>query len=79
MLALSHRGAAQTCPWSLQGLPRGPWAVLIGPEGGFSPPERKRLRDATFVTPISLGPRILRADTAAVALLTLSQAHLGDW
>lgn len=64
---------------ALSGLPRGPWAVLIGPEGGFSPPERKRLRDATFVTPISLGPRILRADTAAVALLTLFQAHLGDW
>ena len=64
---------------ALSGLPRGPWAVLIGPEGGFSPLERKRLRDATFVTPISLGPRILRADTAAVALLTLFQAHLGDW
>ena len=64
---------------ALSGLPRGPWAVLIGPEGGFSPAERKRLRDATFVTPISLGPRILRADTAAVALLTLFQAHLGDW
>lgn len=64
---------------ALSGLPRGPSAVLIGPEGGFSPPERKRLRDATFVTPISLGPRILRADTAAVALLTLFQAHLGDW
>ena len=64
---------------ALSGLPRGPWAVLIGPEGGFSPPERKRLRDATFVTPISLGPRILRADTAAVALVTLCQAHLGDW
>ena len=64
---------------ALSGLPRGPWAVLIGPEGGFSPPERKRLRDATFVTPISLGPRILRADTAAVALLTLFQAQLGDW
>ena len=64
---------------ALSGLARGKWAVLIGPEGGFSPAEQKRLRDATFVSPISLGPRILRADTAAVAALTLFQAHLGDW
>ncbi len=64
---------------ALAGLPRGPWAVLIGPEGGFSAAERQRLRDATFVVPVSLGPRILRADTAAVAALALFQAHLGDW
>ncbi|WBU62828.1 16S rRNA (uracil(1498)-N(3))-methyltransferase [Paracoccus aerodenitrificans] len=64
---------------TLSALPRGKWAVLIGPEGGFSPAERKRLRDAASVSPISLGPRILRADTAAVAALTLFQAHLGDW
>lgn len=59
--------------------PAGPWAILIGPEGGFSEPERTRLRAAAFVTPVSLGPRILRADTAAVAALTLWQASLGDW
>ncbi|NBZ86894.1 16S rRNA (uracil(1498)-N(3))-methyltransferase [Stagnihabitans tardus] len=57
----------------------GPWAVLIGPEGGFAPEERERLRSLPFVTPVSLGPRILRADTAAVAALTLWQANLGDW
>lgn len=57
----------------------GPWAILIGPEGGFSAAERERLRAAPFVTPIALGPRILRAETAAVALLALWQAHLGDW
>lgn len=57
----------------------GPWAALVGPEGGFSPAERDRLRAAPFVTPVSLGPRILRAETAAVALLALWQAHLGDW
>jgi 16S rRNA (uracil1498-N3)-methyltransferase len=56
-----------------------PWAILIGPEGGFSEEERKRLRSLPQVHPISLGPRILRADTAAVAALTLWQAHLGDW
>lgn len=54
-------------------------AVLIGPEGGFSDEERSRLRDLDFVTPIPLGPRILRADTAAVAALTVVQAALGDW
>jgi 16S rRNA (uracil1498-N3)-methyltransferase len=58
---------------------RGPWAVLIGPEGGFAPEERARLRSLIFVTPASLGPRILRADTAAVAALTLWQAVVGDW
>jgi 16S rRNA (uracil1498-N3)-methyltransferase len=63
----------------LAGLPRGPWAVLIGPEGGFSEAEQARLRARLFVHPISLGPRILRADTAAVAALTLWQAALGDW
>jgi len=54
-------------------------AVLIGPEGGFSEPERARLAARPFVTPISLGPRILRADTAAVAALALVQAAIGDW
>ena len=57
----------------------GPWAVLIGPEGGFSPEERERLRGEPFVTAVSLGPRILRADTAAISALTLWQAALGDW
>ena len=56
-----------------------PWAILIGPEGGFAPEERARLRSLPFVVPVSLGPRILRADTAAIAALTLWQAALGDW
>lgn len=64
---------------TLEGEGPGPWAVLIGPEGGFSPDERARLRSLPFVVPVSLGPRILRADTAAVAALTLWQATLGDW
>lgn len=68
-------GPAQT----LAGLPPGPWAILIGPEGGFSEAERRRLSAMDAVTRISLGPRILRADTAAVAALTLWQAALGDW
>lgn len=56
-----------------------PLAVLIGPEGGFSERERERLRALPFVTPVSLGPRILRADTAAVAALALVQSTVGDW
>jgi 16S rRNA (uracil1498-N3)-methyltransferase len=54
-------------------------AILIGPEGGFSEAERQRLAALPFARAIALGPRILRADTAAVAALTLWQAHLGDW
>ena len=57
----------------------GPWAILIGPEGGFAPDERTRLQALPCITPISLGPRILRADTAAVAALTIWQTTLGDW
>jgi 16S rRNA (uracil1498-N3)-methyltransferase len=58
---------------------QGPAAILIGPEGGFSAEEAARLRARPNVTPLSLGPRILRADTAAVAALTLWQAACGDW
>ena len=54
-------------------------ALLIGPEGGFDPEERARLRAMPGVVPVTLGPRILRADTAAIAALTLWQAALGDW
>ena len=57
----------------------GPAAILIGPEGGFAPEERERLRALSFVTPVSLGPRILRADTAAISAMTLWQAAAGDW
>ncbi|PWJ18175.1 16S rRNA (uracil(1498)-N(3))-methyltransferase [Jannaschia seohaensis] len=69
--------------WSESG-EAGPWppapaAILIGPEGGFAPEERARLRALPFATPVALGPRILRADTAAVAALTLWQAARGDW
>ena len=56
-----------------------PSAILIGPEGGFSAEEKARLRALPFVRPISLGPRILRAETAAVAALVLWQASVGDW
>ena len=53
--------------------------MLIGPEGGFAEDEREALRKRPNVVRIALGPRILRADTAAVAALALVQAVLGDW
>jgi 16S rRNA (uracil1498-N3)-methyltransferase len=56
-----------------------PLAVLIGPEGGFEREERAALLAKPFVLPISLGPRVMRADTAAVAALALVNAALGDW
>lgn len=63
----------------LQTLKGKPLGVLIGPEGGFSDAERDQLRALPFVTPIPLGPRILRADTAAVAAMAVIQAVAGDW
>ncbi len=70
----AQAGASVTLPTDA-----GPWAILIGPEGGFSAAERDTLRALPFAHPISLGPRILRADTAAVAALTMWQLALGDW
>jgi 16S rRNA (uracil1498-N3)-methyltransferase len=58
---------------------QGPIAVLVGPEGGFSDTERELLIAKPFVVALSLGPRIMRADTAAVAVLALVNAVLGDW
>jgi 16S rRNA (uracil1498-N3)-methyltransferase len=64
---------------ALQAITEKKLGLLIGPEGGFSDDERKMLRALPFVTAIPLGPRILRADTAAVAALALVQATIGDW
>jgi 16S rRNA (uracil1498-N3)-methyltransferase len=55
------------------------WAVLTGPEGGFAPTERDAIRKCPFVLPVTLGPRIMRADTAALAALALWQGIVGDW
>ena len=79
-LLFADESAASSTPvdqisW-LNGLPVG---ILIGPEGGFTDDERNLLLEQDFVIPSSLGPRILRADTAAVAALALVQAIIGDW
>ena len=79
-LVFCDEAAEHTSPIAaLAELPPGPVAVLIGPEGGFSPDERDLIRAKPFATAISLGPRIMRADTAAIAALTLVNAVLGDW
>lgn len=64
---------------ALTGAEPGSWAILIGPEGGFSADERASARGVARALAVSLGPRILRADTAAIAALTVWQAALGDW
>lgn len=79
LLFCDEAGDARPVLEALADAPAGPWAILIGPEGGFSPAERARLRALDYATPATLGPRILRADTAAISALTLWQAALGDW
>jgi 16S rRNA (uracil1498-N3)-methyltransferase len=64
---------------ALRRLAPGPGAVLVGPEGGFSDDERALLLSKSFTTRISLGPRVMRADTAGIAALALANATLGDW
>lgn len=64
---------------NLENLKKGKWAILVGPEGGFSEIERNYLKRLKFTFSISLGPRILRADTAAVTAISLWQNYLGDW
>ena len=79
-LVFCDEGAGQSSPLvALSAVQPGPLAVLIGPEGGFSPDERQMILALPQVTAISLGPRIMRADTAAVAALALVNAVLGDW
>ena len=79
LMFCDEAGDAAPALTALRDASPGPWAILIGPEGGFSALERQRLRALDFATPATLGPRILRADTAAVSALTLWQAALGDW
>ncbi len=81
LLVCSERGGAAPLAEVLQAAadgPASPWAVLVGPEGGFARSELDGLNKLPFVTPVGLGPRILRADTAAIFALALWQAFLGD-
>ncbi|PHR61674.1 MAG: 16S rRNA (uracil(1498)-N(3))-methyltransferase [Robiginitomaculum sp.] len=78
LIFADEEGDAQTAAEILSRV-KTPCAILIGPEGGFTAKERAYLRTQTYVVPMSLGPRILRADTAALATLSLWQALSGDW
>jgi 16S rRNA (uracil1498-N3)-methyltransferase len=78
LMFCDEAGDAPPALAALAGRDAGPWGVLIGPEGGFSPRERALIRGLAQAVPVSLGPRILRADTAAIAALTLWQSALGD-
>jgi 16S rRNA (uracil1498-N3)-methyltransferase len=81
LLVCAERGAAPPLAEVLQAAaarPATPWAVLVGPEGGFARSELDGLSKLPFVTPVGLGPRILRADTAALFALACWEAFLGD-
>jgi 16S rRNA (uracil1498-N3)-methyltransferase len=78
LMFCDEAGEAPPVLAALAGRAAGPWGVLIGPEGGFSANERAAIRARPAAVAVSLGPRILRADTAAISALTLWQAALGD-
>lgn len=80
IILCAETGKAQPAPEALSRLSAdGAWSVMVGPEGGFSQSELDALAKLPFVTAIRLGPRILRADTAAAAALVCWQTYLGDW
>ncbi len=79
LMFCDEAGDALPAADALAGQVGGAWSILIGPEGGFSPAERARIRQLPTAVPVSLGPRILRADTAAISAMTLWQSALGDW
>ncbi len=79
ILFCDEAGDAPPIAEALAAAPGGPWAVLTGPEGGFDPAERARIRAAPDAVPVTLGSRILRADTAALAALAVWQSLRGDW
>lgn len=79
LLFLDESGSGAPLVQVLAEMPPGPLAVLVGPEGGFAPEERALLARQPFARPVGLGPRILRAETAAIAALAVVQAVRGDW
>jgi len=79
LLACDESGGGEPIGEALHRLPAGPAAVLIGPEGGFAETELDALGKLPFVSRVGLGPRVLRAETAAVAVLAVYQAIAGDW
>jgi 16S rRNA (uracil1498-N3)-methyltransferase len=79
LLVGDEAGGGQPLAGALAALEPAPWALLVGPEGGFAEAELDALRRFQFVTPVGLGPRVLRADTAVTAALAVVQSLIGDW
>jgi 16S rRNA (uracil1498-N3)-methyltransferase len=79
LLFCDEAGDAPTIAEALKSSRNEPWAILTGPEGGFDPKERETIRAVLSVVPVTLGQRILRADTAALAALAVWQTLVGDW
>jgi 16S rRNA (uracil1498-N3)-methyltransferase len=79
LLFCDEAGDAPTIAEALKSSRNEPWAILTGPEGGFDPKERETIRAVPSVVPVTLGQRILRADTAALAALAVWQTLVGDW
>ena len=79
LLFCDEAGDAPTIAEALNSSRNEPWAILTGPEGGFDPKERETIRAVPSVVPVTLGQRILRADTAALAALAVWQSLAGDW
>ena len=79
LLLCDESGVSPPIAEALQGIAVAPRAVLVGPEGGFTETELDALKKLPFVCPVGLGPRVLRADTAALAALAVLQALSGDW
>jgi 16S rRNA (uracil1498-N3)-methyltransferase len=79
LLLCDESGGGRPAAEAVAGLPLGPAALLVGPEGGFAETELDAVAKLSFVTRIGLGPRVLRAETAALAGLAVFQALAGDW
>ncbi len=80
LILCDESGSGQPAVKALENLDnKGKYAILIGPEGGFSPTEFEIMHKKHYIIPVGLGPRILRADTAAIAAIVCYQSILGDW
>jgi 16S rRNA (uracil1498-N3)-methyltransferase len=79
LVVCDETGQSPSIAAALKDIAGTPRAVLIGPEGGFADSELDLLRRLPFVCAVGLGPRVLRADTAALAALAVVQAVIGDW
>jgi 16S rRNA (uracil1498-N3)-methyltransferase len=79
LIVCDESGAGEPIGAAVARLPVGPMALLVGPEGGFDQTELDALGKLSFVSRVGLGPRVLRAETAALAALAVYQATAGDW